>query len=105
MMNEHYDLTCMMCGTNVGQLLGGRFVPPASGVPATRTGGRLRCSRCGGSLYLEPIDAAVSSLDPLVRAAQIEAATHKQAGLRPRSALASADGAAAADEEAAVGAA
>jgi hypothetical protein len=105
MMNEHYELTCMMCGTNVGQLLGGRFVPPASGALTTRVGGRLRCSRCGGSLYLEPIDAAVSSLDPLVRAAQIEAAIHKQAGLRPRSAAASADGAEVADEAAAPGAA
>ena len=105
MMNEHYELTCMMCGTNVGQLLGGKFIPHASGALAIRTSGGLRCSRCGGSLYLEPIDAAVSSLDPLVRAAQIEAAIHKQASLRPRSAAASANDAEVADEAAAPGAA
>ena len=101
MMHEHYDLTCMMCGTNVGQLLSGRFVPHTSGALASRIGGRLRCSRCGGALYLEPMDPHAASFDPLVRAAQIEAATHKQAGLRPRSAAASADGAAADEEGAA----
>ena len=57
MISANYDVTCMSCGAEVGQILFGRFEPnPARRASAPRKGGLPRCSHCGGSLYFEPTD-------------------------------------------------
>ena len=59
-----YDVKCMMCGTEVGQILGGKFTQHAScGRPMPRRAGLLRCYHCGGSLYLDPIDVYGGGID------------------------------------------
>lgn len=55
--DEQYDVRCLMCGTEVGQVAFGRFIKHpgcAAGLP--RTGGLPRCCRCGGTLYLAPME-------------------------------------------------
>jgi hypothetical protein len=48
----------MLCGTEVGQLIHGSFRPdPGCDLPLPRRAGMARCYRCGGSLYLDPIDS------------------------------------------------
>jgi hypothetical protein len=61
---ENYDVKCMLCGAEVGQILAARFTKHA-GCTATmpRRGGMLRCCHCGGSLYLDPIDVYPASID------------------------------------------
>ena len=57
MISANYDVTCMSCGAEVGQILFGRFEPnPDHRASAPRKGGLPRCSHCGGSVYLEPTD-------------------------------------------------
>jgi hypothetical protein len=58
-----YDMTCLLCGTQVGELRGGRFYHHAgcTSAPTVRAG-ILRCCRCGGSLYMERSDAISASL-------------------------------------------
>jgi hypothetical protein len=62
--SENYEVKCMLCGTEVGQILSGKLKKHA-GCTATmpRVGGLLRCCHCGGSLYLDPIDVNSSMLD------------------------------------------
>jgi hypothetical protein len=103
-MTENYDLTCMMCGSLVGQFSAGEFVE-AGQTQAAQGGGRLPCSRCGGSLYLELMGSYASSLDPRVRRARAEAETLIHARRSPRSAATSAVGADVAHEVAVPGAA
>ena len=59
------ELRCLHCGQTCGELLsqnlpGGRvvrLVPPANGTrPTLGPRGRLRCGRCGGDLYREPLE-------------------------------------------------
>jgi hypothetical protein len=66
-----YEITCLLCGTEVGELRSGRFRHHAgcSRIPAVRAGS-LRCCRCGGSLYMERADALSAAL--LSRAAAQE---------------------------------
>ena len=56
MTNTPYSVRCLLCSTEVGQLLNGRLRrhPGCTG-PLPRRGGAPRCCHCGGSLYLEPI--------------------------------------------------
>ena len=58
-----YDMTCLLCGTQVGELRGGRFYHHAAcdSAPIMRAG-ILRCCRCGGSLYMERSDAISAAL-------------------------------------------
>ena len=60
----NYDVKCMLCGAEVGQILSGRFRQHA-GCPneMPRKAGMLRCCHCGGSLYLDPSDAYPTTLD------------------------------------------
>ena len=59
-----YDVKCMLCGTEVGQILRGRFSQHAGCDAAMpRKGGMLRCCHCGGSLYLDPIEVLSVGLD------------------------------------------
>ena len=92
-MNESYELTCMMCGTVVSQTSGSGLDLQAACERAARTNGQLRCGRCGGSLYVEPMDTYAASLDPRVQAALIEAESIKQAHRGARRAPTAAEGA------------
>ena len=50
------DVTCLMCGTVVGEARGGRFEHHRGCERPVRLQGRLpRCCRCGGSLYVDPL--------------------------------------------------
>ena len=54
----------MLCGTEVGQILGSRFMKHAGcDVPMPRKNGLARCCHCGGSLYLDPIDVIPMGID------------------------------------------
>lgn len=59
-----YDVKCMMCSVEVGQIFDGKLVKHA-GCAATmpRKDGLLRCCHCGGSLYLDPLDVYAARLD------------------------------------------
>ena len=57
MKGVSYYVKCLMCSTEVGRIANGSFVPRSPRAePAAYQGGLLRCSHCGGSLYLEPLD-------------------------------------------------
>jgi hypothetical protein len=50
------ELTCLMCGTVVGDFNRGRFVHhPGCDRLVGQQAGLPRCCRCGGSLYFDPI--------------------------------------------------
>jgi hypothetical protein len=50
------DLSCLMCGRNVGQVIDGRVVHRAGCSGQLRVErGMLRCCGCGGSVYREPV--------------------------------------------------
>jgi hypothetical protein len=54
-----YDVICLLCGFQTGRLAANRYRPngdcaPAVGVTDVR---KLRCCRCGGSVYLEAGEA------------------------------------------------
>jgi hypothetical protein len=55
--SSDYTVVCLMCSTEVGHILGGRFVQH-EGCPRVmpRARGLLRCCHCGGSLYLDMLD-------------------------------------------------
>ena len=59
-----YDVKCMLCGAEVGQILAGKFTQH-NGCSASmpRKGGLLRCCHCAGSLYLDPIDTYAAGLN------------------------------------------
>lgn len=59
-----YDVKCMLCGAEVGQILGGTFTQHAGcKIEMPRKAGLRRCCHCGGSLYLDPIDVYAAGLD------------------------------------------
>jgi hypothetical protein len=61
---ENFDVKCMLCGAEVGQLLAGRFKKHAGcALDMPRRGGMLRCCHCSGSLYLDPIDVYPGAID------------------------------------------
>ena len=79
MKSVNYDVKCLSCSADVGQIVYGSFVQhPGPSAPVTRRGGRLRCSHCGGSLCLEPIDVRSSIVDQAAPAARIAAEAAKQ---------------------------
>jgi hypothetical protein len=50
------DLSCMMCGRMVGQIIDGIVVHRAGCGGQLRVDrGLLRCCQCGGSVYREPV--------------------------------------------------
>jgi hypothetical protein len=50
-----WDARCLMCEALVGQVVSGKFVHnPNCSLPLRVGEGRLRCCRCGGTLYREP---------------------------------------------------
>ena len=52
---ERGEVTCLMCGTVVGDLRGGRFIHHQGCERPLRWQGKLpRCCRCGGSIYFDP---------------------------------------------------
>lgn len=62
------ELQCFLCGSTAGTLESDRKPLPPSGIWNPATGGprqrvgdwrQLRCSRCGGALFAESIDALV----------------------------------------------
>jgi hypothetical protein len=59
-----YDVKCMLCGAEVGQILAGKFTQhPGCTAEMPRKAGLLRCCHCGGSLYLDPIDVYAAGID------------------------------------------
>jgi hypothetical protein len=61
--SAYFSLRCLLCSTEVGQVLDGRFRQhPGCTIAMPRRDGAPRCCHCGGSLYLEPIDQAELSL-------------------------------------------
>jgi hypothetical protein len=61
---SNYEVKCMLCSTEVGQILNGRFQQHGGCSNAMpRKGGLLRCCHCGGSLYLDPTDVYPASID------------------------------------------
>ncbi len=58
-----YEITCLLCGTEVGELRGSRVRHHAGcNQELVVRAGALRCCRCGGSLYMERADALSASL-------------------------------------------
>ena len=54
-----YNVICLLCSREAGQILAGRFVRHADcPTPLSHTGRRPRCCHCGGSVYLEAITRA-----------------------------------------------
>lgn len=50
------DLSCLMCGRMVGQVIDGRVIHRAGcGGQLRVERGMLRCCGCGGSVYREPV--------------------------------------------------
>jgi hypothetical protein len=50
------DLSCLMCGRMVGQIVDGQIVHRAGCGGTLRVErGMLRCCQCGGSVYREPV--------------------------------------------------
>ena len=50
------DLSCMMCGRMVGQIVDGQIVHRTGcGGQLRLERGLLRCCQCGGSVYREPV--------------------------------------------------
>ena len=50
------DLSCLMCGRMVGQVIDGRIVHRSGcGGQLRIERGMLRCCGCGGSVYREPV--------------------------------------------------
>ena len=66
-----YEVKCLSCSAEIGLIVGTRFLhDPRCRMTPPRQGGRLRCCRCGGRLFLEPvIDSAPLPVD-WVRLAQ-----------------------------------
>jgi hypothetical protein len=56
MKHVNYEVRCLLCGAENGQIFRGKLIRPEHCAPPRRRGGMLRCGHCGGSLYLEPID-------------------------------------------------
>ena len=62
--DEQYDVTCLMCGTEVGHIVFGRFIKHAGcGAALPRKGGLPRCCHCGGTLYLAPMEGYLPGTD------------------------------------------
>jgi hypothetical protein len=62
MFRKIFEVHCMMCGSEVGEIREGRFVHHrgCERTPPVRRG-ILRCCRCGGSLYKERADSLTLS--------------------------------------------
>jgi hypothetical protein len=59
--SANYDVKCLPCGAQLGQILRGKFVRPSGGAaPLVRRGGMPCCCHCGGSAYLERIESQSS---------------------------------------------
>jgi hypothetical protein len=69
----NYNVLCLLCGTEVGHIVGSKFVKHAGcSAPMPRTGGLPRCCHCGGSLYLDLLEIHPAAVVPAHRAGQIE---------------------------------
>lgn len=67
MTHPTYEIHCMLCGTEVGEIREGRFLHHRGcDRPVPVRGGRIRCCRCGGSLYLERADNLTARLQARV---------------------------------------
>jgi hypothetical protein len=53
-MGSAYAVICLLCGREVGQVLGGRLRPGPRRPRLLREGRRLRCGHCRGSVFLQP---------------------------------------------------
>ena len=69
MSGQLYEVRCMMCGSEVGEIRERRFVHHRGcDRPLPVRGGTLRCCRCNGSLYVERADTLTASLREGARA-------------------------------------
>ncbi len=63
-LSVKYEVKCLLCGTEVGQVVNETFQKHAGCTrPLPRNGGTWRCCHCGGSLYLEPINVSRAPAD------------------------------------------
>jgi hypothetical protein len=53
-MGTAYAVVCLLCGREVGQIVGERLRPGPRRPRLVREGRRLRCGHCHGSVYLQP---------------------------------------------------
>jgi hypothetical protein len=55
MQTSVFDVICLLCGYQTGRIAENRYQPSrdCGGVPTVRDLRKLRCCRCGGSVYLE----------------------------------------------------
>lgn len=71
-MAQMFNVHCMLCGRQAGQVRAGRF-RRMPGAPKPRiSGNRTSCGYCGGSLYLEADDSPFART--VVRPQEIAAA-------------------------------
>ena len=63
MRGVNYEVKCLMCSAEVGQISAGKFRQHDCGKAMPTLAGLARCCHCGGSLYLDPTDLAPSTLD------------------------------------------
>jgi hypothetical protein len=69
-----YNVKCLMCSTEAGQMVAGELVWHHPLAPSTaRAGTSARCAHCGGTLYLESTEFAWSERDWVRAAAALKA--------------------------------
>jgi hypothetical protein len=73
MPSTSFDVKCLSCSAEIGQIWNGRFFhDPACVTQPPRRGGTLRCCRCAGRLYLEPnLDNLLPPVDWTSRARRV----------------------------------
>jgi hypothetical protein len=68
MKNLDFDVKCLLCGFELGQIISGKFIRSGDTPrPVARPDGTYRCTRCGGSLYFEPVDSSAA----IIRSARL----------------------------------
>jgi DNA-directed RNA polymerase subunit RPC12/RpoP len=53
-MGSAYVVVCLLCGREVGRVVGGRLLRGPRRPRLVREGRRLRCGHCRGSVFLQP---------------------------------------------------
>lgn len=64
MQDTDYNLKCLMCSADAGQVVDGMFLPNTGHLtPVPNKISMLRCGHCGGSLLREAIDPVPPKLN------------------------------------------
>lgn len=55
-MSIEAEISCLMCGRGLADIVSGRLIIRPSGRPnLVRLNGRVRCGHCGGPIHKEPM--------------------------------------------------